>query len=283
MKKVLLLGKTGPIGAEFVRRLDSHEDFELGSPDLDWRTASYEAKVKALMDCTAVVSAIPRRHSLEVVEGIAAINPGLVIYDCSGIHRGKEGWEYALPELNPQLIKGTTRLVGPGCFATAASLALWPIRNQIDTRSAVHIEAIGGASTGGKKWVTFFEENPEQDLIVPNTGLNHPHIPEIKSNLGVQALELRMVPQLARRYRGTTMAIHGDLKTSEEVPYSEHPFTSGRVVHRNKTPQWGEVVGTDEVHVYWVQEGSRFTVHVAFDNLGKGSVGQALQSLAIVT
>jgi N-acetyl-gamma-glutamyl-phosphate reductase/acetylglutamate kinase len=282
MEKVFLIGKTGPIGQEFVRRLESHDALVQGYADLDWKESERAQINRALMDCAAVVTAAPRKISRDLVAEIAAINPDLVIYDCSGLHRGQAGWHYALPELNQDLTKGANRLVGPGCFATAASLALSPVRDHIDSGTTVFIEAIGGASTGGKKWLKFFEDNPDQDLCVPNSGLNHPHIAEIKANLDLPQMELRMVPRLARRYRGTTMAIHGKLSTSEELNYPKSVPAWERVIHRDQVPKWSEVLQTDNVHVHWVQEGPQFTIHVAYDNLGKGSVGQALQSLALV-
>lgn len=280
MEKILLLGATGPIGQEFTRRLKEHPSFEQVYPDLEWRSASARTKKETLEKCTAVISAVPRRHALELISEIEAVRAGIAIYDCSGMHRAKPGWEYALPELNPGIKPGTNRLVGPGCFATAASLALSPIKGQL--KGPIFIEAIGGASTGGKKWVSFFEKNPSHDICVPNAGLNHPHIAEIQDNLSLPAgTEIRMIPQLARRYRGTTMAIHGNLCTSENIAYGERVTPWERVVDRREVPTWNDVVNSDTVHVHWVQQGPQFTIHVAYDNLGKGSVGQALQSLDI--
>ena len=219
-------------------------------------------------------------YALEIVKEIEGIRADIAIYDCSGMHRGKEGWEYALPELNPGIKPGTNRFVGPGCFATAASLALSPIKGEI--KGPIFIEAIGGASTGGKKWVTYFDDNPAQDICVPNAGLNHPHIAEIKANLNLpEEAQIRMVPHLARRYRGTSMVIHGSLNASEDIEYGKRVAPWERVVDCEEVPKWNDVVNTDNVHVHWVQQGPQFTIHVAYDNLGKGSVGQALQSLGI--
>lgn len=281
MREVLLLGQTGPIGKEFLNRLSDHEVFSALDPEFNWREADRESRRQTLLAASAVVLATPRSVSREIVAKIEALNPDLLIYDCSGMHKGEPSWIYSLPELSPDLNNGSKRLIGPGCFATAASLALWPIKERIDTQRDLFIEAIAGASTGGKKWVRFFNENPNQDIYVPNSGLNHPHIAEIQRNLDLPELPVRMVPQLTRRYRGTSMAIHGTLNDAGTLNYSELIPGWEKLVFQNNTPQWGAVIGTDEVHVSWVQEAERFSIHLAYDNLGKGSVGQALQSLEI--
>ena len=71
-----------------------------------------------------------------------------VVVDLSGSHRiGFAGWWYALPELAPP----TGRLIAnPGCYATAALLALGPIAGIVDPDSAVVDGKSGSRAPGAR-------------------------------------------------------------------------------------------------------------------------------------
>ena len=72
--------------------------------------------------------------------------PDAVVVDLSGSHRFAKEWCYALPELVPPVGR---LIANPGCYATAALLALAPIAGIVDPASVV-VDGKSGSSGAGR-------------------------------------------------------------------------------------------------------------------------------------
>ncbi len=160
MTSVAIAGCAGYVGQELLDRILAHPDLEpvaLGSDSLAGRgAAALDPRLEDvdLPDFVAVAEALACGADLLFLclphERAAALTPPAVgvVVDLSGAHRLQEGgryagwygwehpapaalrdWCYALPELFPP----SGRLIAnPGCYATAALLALAPLRGAID-------------------------------------------------------------------------------------------------------------------------------------------------------
>jgi N-acetyl-gamma-glutamylphosphate reductase len=117
VKRIGLVGARGYVGAELIRLLAAHPDFELAyvasreragqgvaafHPEVDaalaYADATPDSVVAASLD--AVVLALPNGASATYVEAIDATEPGVVVVDLSADHRFDPTWAYGLPELD---------------------------------------------------------------------------------------------------------------------------------------------------------------------------------------
>src|SRR5436309_1874826 len=162
MPSVALLGASGYAGQETLDRVLGHPELEvvaLGSDSLAGQSASaLDVRLNGSLprfvsnDEAAAAGADLLFLCLEH-DRAAAFEPpaAAVVVDLSGAHRlrdtslyaqwygwehpgSNDGWSYALPELWPP---EAPLIANPGCYATAAILALAPIRDVVDPSSVV--------------------------------------------------------------------------------------------------------------------------------------------------
>jgi len=231
-------------------------------------------------------------------ERAAAIEPPAeaVVVDLSGAHRladpalyaswygfshprpeGLAGWSYAIPELTPP----AGRLIAnPGCYATAAILALQPLAEHLDPASVV-VDAKSGMTGAGRG----LKPSSHAGFVLENLSAykvgRHQHEPEIAQALGFPVC---FVPHLLPIRRGlvATCYVRGitarEAREQLEAAYAGAAAVS--VLPEGVTPELARVQGTDAVEL--AVFGDRATDHVvvvsAIDNLGKGAAGQAVQN-----
>jgi N-acetyl-gamma-glutamyl-phosphate reductase len=218
-----------------------------------------------------------------------------VVIDLSGAHRlldaalypdwygfehprpgGLRDWSYAVPELYPP----SGRLIAnPGCYATAAILALEPLRGAIDSDSVV-IDAKSGVSGAGRELKASTHAGFVLENISPYRVGTHQHAPEIAQALGYPVC---FVPHLLPIRRGLLATCYvqpgaADLRELLEEAYSESAVV--RVLPEGVNPELARVQHTDaaEIGLYEDRSTGRAVVVCALDNLGKGAAGQAMQN-----
>ncbi|HEY3185359.1 MAG TPA: N-acetyl-gamma-glutamyl-phosphate reductase [Gaiellaceae bacterium] len=209
-----------------------------------------------------------------------------VVVDLSGAHRLRDGaaatewygvapgpWSYGLPELFPP----QGRLVAnPGCYATAALLALGPLAGAI--ASAV-IDAKSGVSGAGKALKPSSHAGFVLENISPYAVGAHRHAPEIAQQLGFPVC---FVPHLLPVRRGLLATCYvrsdADLRALLEEAYADSRVV--RVLPDGTTPELARVHATDTAEIGLFEDGATGTsiVVCALDNLGKGAAGQAVQN-----
>jgi len=230
-------------------------------------------------------------------EEAAALDPPArgVVVDLSGAHRlhdpdlyagwyGFEhprpdtlgAWSYALPELSPP----AGRLVAnPGCYATAALLALAPLAGAIDPASVV-VDAKSGVSGAGRA----LKPSSHAGFVLENLSAyrvgSHQHAPEIAQALG---FPVTFVPHLLPVRRGLLATCYArsteeSLRERLEEAYAAAPAV--RVLPEGATPELSRVQGSDaaEIALFEDRMTGRAIVVCAIDNLGKGAAGQAVQN-----
>jgi N-acetyl-gamma-glutamyl-phosphate reductase len=189
---------------------------------------------------------------------------------------GLGDWSYAIPELFPP--EGPL-ISNPGCYATAAILALAPIKDTIDPGGVV-VDAKSGVSGAGRELKQSSHAGFVLENVSPYKVGAHQHAPEIAQALGFPVC---FVPHLLPVRRGLIATCYvqptgGDLRTLLEEAYADSDVV--RVLPHGVVPELARVQHTDgaEIGIFADRATSHTVVVCALDNLGKGAAGQALQN-----
>lgn len=301
-----IIGCAGYTGQETLDRVLAHPELEpvaLGSDSLAGESASaldlrldgelprFVPNEEALASGADVLFLC-----LDHQEAAGAEPPAdAVVVDLSGAHRLREpslyaewygfdhprpraleSWSYALPELLPP--EGTL-IANPGCYATAALLALAPLADALDPGSVV-IDAKSGVSGAGRALKPSSHAGSVLENLSPYRVGTHQHAPEIAQALGFPVC---FVPHLLPLRRGLLVTCYAETEESDlrdrlEAAYASAPAV--RVLPAGVDPELGRVHGTDaaEVALYEDRATGRAIAVCALDNLGKGAAGQAVQN-----
>ena len=185
---------------------------------------------------------------------------------------------YGLPELpgNRERLAGAELVAVPGCYPTAASLALAPLvaAGLID-REGVVVDAASGVSGAGKGKHPF--AGTTEDFTAYGL-LDHRHTPEIELNCGATVL---FTPHLAPMSRGILATCYGRA-TADGDPLAclAEAYAGERfVVVSERVPCTKATLGSSNAHLTARHdERTGWVVAIAaLDNLVKGASGQAIQ------
>jgi N-acetyl-gamma-glutamyl-phosphate reductase len=309
MPTLAILGASGYSGQETLDRALRHPELEvvaLGSDSLAGESASaldvrlngslpaFVTNEQALASGADVVFACLGNDRAAVLEPPA----NTVVVDLSGAHRLADAslypewygfehpkpetlsdWTYAIPELFPP---AGPLISNPGCYATAAILALEPLRDAIDPESVV-VDAKSGVSGAGRELKASSHAGFVLENLSPYRVGTHQHAPEISQALGYPVC---FVPHLLPIRRGLLVTCYltpkGHLRALLEDAYAESDVV--RVLPEGVNPELARVQHTDaaEIALYEDRATGRAIVVCALDNLGKGAAGQAIQNANLV-
>ncbi|MBO0689528.1 MAG: N-acetyl-gamma-glutamyl-phosphate reductase [Candidatus Dormibacteraeota bacterium] len=195
-----------------------------------------------------------------------------------------------LPELHADEIRDARLIACPGCYSTAAILALAPAVRAGLVGPDVVVDAKSGVSGAGRSvgLGTHFSEVDESVHAYALGG--HRHLPEVVQELAALAPrpdgppKITFVPHLIPMVRGILDTCYFDLRgAGEDVErayrdfYAEQPFT--RLVSR--TPATKLVSHTNLCAVNVAAQGDKAVVTAAIDNLIKGASGQGVECFNI--
>ena len=206
-----------------------------------------------------------------------------------------DGAAYGLSEWADRSIAAADLVANPGCYPTAALLALLPLRETglIDLSSAVVIHAASGASGAGRQLREDLLFCEIDGSIRPYGHPRHRHLAEIASRVDlVPGSQVVFVPHLAPLDRGLLCSISlrlregvGPTVVAEafERAYAGAPFV--RLLEEGVYPSTAEVAGTNSCAIGWNVDAAsgQMVVFAAIDNLVKGAAGQAVQNLNLMT
>jgi N-acetyl-gamma-glutamyl-phosphate reductase len=306
MPTLAILGASGYSGQETLDRALRHPELELvalGSDSLEGESAS-ALDVRLNGSLPAFVS---NEHALAAGADVifaclgndraALLEPpgDTVVIDLSGAHRlqdaalypawygfehprpgGLPDWSYAVPELYPPT---GPLIANPGCYATAAILALEPLRGAIDPDNVV-IDAKSGVSGAGRELKASSHAGFVLENISPYRVGTHQHAPEIAQALGFPVCFVPHLLPIRRGLLATCYVRPGsvDLRELLEEAYASSDVV--RVLPEGVNPELARVQHTDaaEIGLYEDRSTGRAVVVCALDNLGKGAAGQAMQN-----
>lgn len=262
-----------------------------------------ELELGGLEDLDAAIVAYPHGAAAPVVAGMRGL--GLLVVDLSADFRLRDlptyerwygphgdpdlltGAVYGLPELHREHIADAELVANPGCYPTAALLALAPLAAEgliedavIDAKSGV-----SGAGRGGEEMhFVSLDENAK-----PYKVSGHRHQPEIEQELGRlgASAPITFVPhllpldqgELASCYVRTSRPLAQDeLEDLYARRYANEPF----VEITDEPPGVRDVRDTNLCRIHVQAGDGRVMVFAAIDNLWKGAAGQAVQNLNLM-
>lgn len=323
--RVAIAGATGYAGGEILRLLLGHPGYADGRLTIGALTAAASAGSTlgehhphltplahrvveptdegVLKDHDVVFLALPHGHSAALAE---RLDPQTLIIDCGADFRLTDAaawerfygtthagsWPYGLPELpgGRDRLRGARRIAVPGCYPTAALLALSPAMAEDLIEPAVTVVAVSGTSGAGRAAKT---DLLGSEIIGSARAYNiagaHRHTPEIAQGLGAvtdRDVTVSFTPVLIPTSRGIlatctarTRAPLSQLQAAYEKAYDAEPFIY--LMPDGQLPRTGSVIGSNAAHIaVAVDEAAEtFVAIVAIDNLVKGTGGAAVQSM----
>ena len=315
--RVAIAGATGYAGQELVRLLARHPAVSL-TEAMSSGTAATPRPLPALkriwdgtiapldVDRLAahadiVFLALPESASAEV--GAALLQRERRVIDLSGAFRLRndadrarwypataslpDGVVYGLSERHADVIRRAKLVSCPGCYPTAALLALEPLAAAGLLSGAVVVDAKSGISGAGKAPSdrTHFCEN--HGSVAAYGVFSHRHTAEIEQELHTP---VTFVPHLVPLDRGILETIYASLRprTTEaqvaaalQEAYASAPFVR---LTGSDLPEIKHVANSNFCDIGWkVDEArGRLVLIAVLDNLVKGAAGQAVQNLNIM-
>ena len=194
------------------------------------------------------------------------------------------GAVYGLTELHREELRGADLVAAPGCYPTAALLALWPLRDA--ARDAV-VDAKSGVSGAGREATETTHFVSVTDNVSAYKVDGHRHRAELEQELG-ERFPITFTPHLLPIDQGLLASCYvtadglsrDDVRALFEDAYAGEPFV--RLV--GSPPGVRDVRETNRCAIHATVEPAtgRVLVFAAIDNLWKGAAGQAVQDLNLM-
>jgi N-acetyl-gamma-glutamyl-phosphate reductase len=335
--RVAVAGASGYAGGELLRLLAGHPQLEIaavtagasagktvaelhphlaGSPGVGELTLQ-PTDTAVFASCDLIFLALPAGESAAVASDVPGsvkivdLGPDFRLADAAawgrhytGCHAGR--WATGLPELPGarDAIRAASRVAAPGCYATAAILALVPLvaAGLADPADVVVVAASGTSGAGRSLRTDLLASEVMGSVSAYAAGGTHRHTPEIEQALAeaaahvqdadvdaepVPVVRVSFTPVLAPMPRGilatctarltAPTVTTGELRQAIAGAYAGEPFIT--LVPVGGWPATAPVAGSNGVHLQAAadERAGRAVVVAAIDNLGKGAAGQAIQ------
>lgn len=316
-----IAGASGYGGAELLRLLAGHpvlkvravaahdaagKDLAEVFPHLGMTGELAPTEAESFAGCDLVFLATPASASLALAPALLA--QGSQVVDLSGAFRLNAGtftaWygtehtaselapaAYGLCELFRDEVTGARLVANPGCYPTAALLALAPLGGLVDPGNVV-VTGLSGTSGAGRKLVDELQASHAMGNAAAYGAPGHRHTPEIERGWARAAgLDdepgVSFTPHLVPMPRGELCTVTAALSADTETDavrtaylrrYEAEPFVT--VLPPGRWPATAHVAGANTAHVGVAVDERlrRVTASCAIDNLVKGAAGQAVQN-----
>ncbi len=349
--RVAVVGASGYAGGELLRLICGHPDLDLTVATADSSAGKTVGDVHANLaghrelanlifephsavkaaQTDLIFLALPGGQSAAMAAGVGAdiaivdLGPDFRLADPAdwarhygGEHPGR--WVTGLPELpwTRPLICNATRVAAPGCYATAAILALAPLvgAGLVAADDVVVVAASGTSGAGRSLRADLLGSEVMGSVSAYQAAGTHRHTPEIEQALaeaaagtagpgragpgaggqpeyalaapGREQVRVSFTPLLAPMPRGilatctARLAAAGTdtegLRAALAAAYADEPFV--HLLPAGRWPGTAAVAGSNGAVLQAAADPrtGRATIVAAIDNLGKGAAGQAIQN-----
>ncbi|HXS25929.1 MAG TPA: N-acetyl-gamma-glutamyl-phosphate reductase, partial [Gemmatimonadales bacterium] len=319
--RVSIVGAAGYTGGELLRLLLQHPQVtecvatsrsQAGKPIADTHPAlatlsearfSGQGPGEVARGRDVVFLCLEHGESARVAGDVLDAGPGLVVDLAAdfrtadlrlyeryyGAHSAPElvpRFVYGLADVLGQQLRGATAIAAPGCFATAAALALYPLAG-LELAAPPSLFAVTGSSGAGVQPKPTTHHPMRAHNLFAYSVLGHRHEPEVllrwREWTGRPDATARLMTHAGPFVRGIYLTLHAWLRGSGSIAerfrltYAGRPFV--RILEQ--APQLTHAVGTNYglIHPAELADRSEVQVMVAIDNLIKGAGGQAIQAM----
>jgi N-acetyl-gamma-glutamyl-phosphate reductase len=320
--RVAVAGASGYAGGELLRLLLTHPEVEIGAltagDSAGTPLAAHQPHLVPLADRVltgttpevlaghdVVFLALPHGRSADVA---AALGPDVLVVDCGADHRLADAqdwarwyggahagtWPYGMPELPGvrDALLGARRIAVPGCYPTAASIALAPALAAGLVEPDVNVVAVSGTSGAGRSLKpNLLASEVLGSASAYGVGGAHRHTPEITQNLSRVAdgpVTVSFTPVLVPMARGILATCSAPAREGVDAAaayktyqgaYTDEPFV--HLLPEGVWPTTSATLGGNAVHLQVTvdADAGRLIVVSAVDNLTKGTAGAAVQSM----
>ncbi len=327
MIRAVIVGASGYTGGELLRLLLGHPQVELTQvtsehhlgeyvyslhPNLRKRTTLKFVSRQALQPCDVLFLALPHGEAQKEIERYASLAPKVI--DLSADFRLRDAafykkwygsdhaapqwlsrFVYGLPELHREEMKTASYISGVGCNATAANMALLPLKQAdlIDVSRPIIVEVKVGSSEAGASPNAGSHHPERAGVIRTYAPTGHRHTAEIIQELGLTNVHLTITS--VDTIRGALAAAHvfarpgvtdKDLWRVYRAWANAEPFV--RIVKDKggvyRVPDPKILAGTNYVDVGFEldPDAGRIVALAAIDNLMKGASGSAVQAMNVM-
>lgn len=324
MTKAVVIGASGYGGAELARLLSRHPSVRLAglyvqagssaaglafsalypryAGEIDQAVEVLDFAAPAVLDAGVAFLALPHEASLRLAPKLLA--QGLIVVDLSGAYRlAAEDYPahygfahdepeilaqavYGLPEFYAEAIAEARLIAAPGCYVTAATLALKPlVRSGLLADGAVPIvHAVSGVSGAGK--TPSAKTHVCEVSLEPYSVFAHRHQPEMRRYVGAPVL---FTPVLGHYKRGILASCYAPAQAGVDARAVHAAFVDAYGAaplvrySASRLPSVGAVEYTAycDLHAKFDAATGQIAVFSALDNLLKGASAQAVQAMNV--
>lgn len=319
--KVAVVGGAGFVGGELLRLLNAHPEVSeivavsrshAGRPLAEVHPGlagiegafSAEAPERAARGRDVVFLALEHGAANALAGGILDAGPGIVC-DLSADFRLRDDvlharhygertasargiarrFVYALADLAGGELRGARALAIPGCFATAAQLALAPLARLAPAGPPALFAITGSSGAGSSPKETTHHPLRAHNLFA-YAPMSHRHEAEVAERWlewTGRAETPRLLVHAGPFVRGIYLSLHARLAAPAGAAGVYREFYARRRFVRvlGSPPELTHVVGTNRADLFVAasDRGDEVCVSIAIDNLIKGAAGQAIQAV----
>ncbi len=321
--KVAVVGAAGYVGGELLRLVLQHPEVhevtatsrsQAGKPIADVHPAMAlltEARFAALEPAEAargkdvVFLALEHGESSRIMGGVIDAGPGMIVDLAADfrIHDGRlherhygahpapslvHRFAYGLADVRGEELRGAAAIAAPGCFATAAQLALYGIADLPISAPPV-VFAVTGSSGAGQAPKATTHHPARAHNMFAYASMGHRHEGEILEQWRAwrsdPAAHARLICHSGPFVRGIHATLHAHVRANRCATSAQHLARrfAGRPFVRvlDAPPQLTQAVGSNFalLHAAAAEDGREVQVMCVIDNLIKGAGGQAVQAM----
>ncbi len=314
MIRTAVLGASGFVGGELLRLIDAHPGIELGvafaasnagqpvasvHPHLtlaypNIAFANFEAG--SLDGCDLILAALPHGETQRIADALT--RGGAKLVDLGADFRLDSADNYArwygepharpdllgrfvygLPEFNREAIRGANWVAAPGCYPTAASLALRPLveAGAVETKGII-VDAASGVSGAGRAASSGTHYCAVEGSFRAYGLTGHRHTAEMELVTGAQVL---FTPHLMAASRGILATCYARAaKACDPLAILREAYAGERFVHVGEAlpeTKWASGSNAAFLSACYDERTGTVVALAAIDNLGKGAAGQMIQ------